>query len=82
MSNDAWVTIDQHWCLTEGRDRVVLDSDSEARWLHWTPGMLVAREEAERMGAVEPSKPEPASEPKKAPPAANKARPATPNKGR
>lgn len=74
MSNDAWVTIKQHWCLTESRDRVVSDSDPEARWLHWTPGMLVSREEAERFGAVQA---EPAAEPKKAAaPAVKKATPA------
>jgi hypothetical protein len=78
MSNDAWVTIKQHWCLTEDGDRVVPDSDPEARWLHWTPGMLVSREEAERLGAVEPAatpEPKKAAAPavKKATPAENKA---------
>lgn len=81
MADDAWVKIKQHWCLTEGRDRVVPETDPEARWLHWKPGDLVKREDAERLGAVEPEA-KPAPEPKKAPPAANKARPPTQNKGR
>lgn len=74
-----WVTIDQHWCLTESRDRVVPETDPEARWLHWRPGDVVKRDEAERMGAIEPDeKPAPAPEPKKAaaPAAAKKATPA------
>jgi hypothetical protein len=81
-NGDAWVTIDQHWCLTEDGERVVPETDPEARWLHWTPGTLVKREEAERLGAVDPpAKPEPA-EPKKAPPAANKMARPPQNKGR
>ncbi len=79
MSGD-WVTIRQHWCFTEERDRVVPETDPAARWLHWKPGDVVKREEAERLGAVEPE-PEPA-EPKKAAPAANKARTPTANKRR
>lgn len=79
MSDDGWVRIDRPWCLTEDRKRVVPDTDPEARWLHWTPGMLIARDEAERMGAVKP-KPAPEAEqkpePKKAAPAAKKATPA------
>lgn len=83
MADDTWVKIKQHWCLTESRDRVVPETDPEARWLHWKPGDLVKREDAERLGAVEPEpKAPPAAEPKKAPPAPNKqARPAQ-NKGR
>lgn len=74
MSGPEWITIDQHWCLTEAKDRVVPETDSEARWLHWSPGTLVKREEAERLGAIEP---EPAPEPKKAAaPAVKKATPA------
>ncbi|MFJ4828399.1 hypothetical protein ACIP79_00435 [Streptomyces sp. NPDC088747] len=82
MSGGEWVTIDQHWCLVEDGSRVVPETDPEARWLHWSPGTVVLREEAERLGAVKPAaKPAPA-EAKKAPPAANKqARPAQ-NKGR
>jgi hypothetical protein len=77
MSDDAWVKIDRHWCLTEDGSRVVPDTDPEARWLHWTPGTLVSREEAERMGAVEPA-PEPDEKPapKQTAPAAKKATPA------
>lgn len=78
MSAD-WVTIDQHWCLVEAGDRVVPETDPEARWLHWSPGTVVSREEAERLGAVER---EPAPEAKKAAPAANKARTPAHNKGR
>lgn len=69
MSAD-WVTIDRHWCLTEDRSRVVPETDPEARWLHWSPGTVVSREEAERLGAVER---EPAPEAKKATSAENKA---------
>ncbi|MFF0183550.1 hypothetical protein [Streptomyces sp. NPDC005244] len=81
--DDTWVTIKDHWCLTEAGDRVVLETDPEARWLHWTPGMLVSREEAERLGALEPAaKPEPAPEPKKAAAPANKMTRPSQNKGR
>lgn len=81
MSGD-WVTITQHWSLTEQRDRVVPETDPEARWLHWKPGDLVKREDAERFGAVEPEAKDGPAEPKKATPAANKARPPAANKGR
>lgn len=70
MSDDAWVTIKQHWCLTEDGERVVPETDPEARWLHWSPGTLVPRAEAERLGAV---KAEPAEPKKAAAPAAKKA---------
>lgn len=79
MSGEAWVTITEHWCLTEDGSRVVRETDPEARWLHWAPGAVVEREEAVRLGAVEP---EPAPEPKKAPPPANKQRTPTANKRR
>lgn len=87
MADDAWVTIKQHWCLTVGRDRVVAETDPEARWLHWKPGDLVKREEAERLGAVQPAPdPEPkraaSSATKKATPAENKAIYPTQNKRR
>ncbi|MGW6790053.1 hypothetical protein [Streptomyces chartreusis] len=75
MSDDAWVMIDKHWCLTEDGKRVVPETDTEARWLHWTPGTLVSREEAERLGAVEP-----VAEPKKAAAPVKKAAAAPPNK--
>lgn len=48
------VKVDRYWCLTEDRSRVVPETDPDARWLHWIPGMLVDRAEAERLGAVEP----------------------------
>ncbi len=77
MSDDAWVRIDRHWCLTEDGTRVVPDTSPEARWLHWTPGMLVSREEAERLGAVEPApEPDGKPEPKKAAPAKKAVAPA------
>lgn len=79
MSGEDWVRITEHWCFTEDRGRVVPETDPAARWLHWKPGDLVKREEAERLGAVEPA---PAPEPKKATPAANKARTPTANKRR
>lgn len=75
MADGAWVTITEHWCLTEDRGRVVRETDPEARFLYWVPGTVVPREEAERLGAL-PSV-EPAPEPKQARPAENKqARPA------
>lgn len=79
MAGGDWVTIDRHWCLTEDRKRVVPETDPEARFLHWAPGAVVSREEAERLGAVER---EPAPEAKKATPATSKARTPTHNKGR
>ncbi|MEU6674763.1 hypothetical protein [Streptomyces sp. NPDC046925] len=81
MSAGDWITIDRHWCLVEDGSRVVPETDPEARWLHWSPGAVVARDEAERLGAVDP---ESAAEPeeKKAPPAANKQRTPTANKRR
>lgn len=72
------VTLDQHWCLTEDRDRVVPETDPAARWLHWTAGQQVDREEAERLGAL-PSDVD--DSPKQAKPAANKARPKPADKG-
>lgn len=62
MAGGDWITIDRHWCLTEDRKRVVPETDTDARFLHWSPGTVVSREEAERLGAVEP---EPEPEPKK-----------------
>ncbi|WP_030777347.1 hypothetical protein [Streptomyces sp. NRRL S-920] len=81
MTGRDWVTVTEHWCLTEDRSRVVRETDPEARFLHWSPGTVVSREEAERLGAV---KREPAPEPeqKKAAPAVNKARLPGHNKGR
>lgn len=52
MSDDDVVTITEHWCLTEDRSRVVLETDPEARWLHWVPGDRVPLEEAQRLGAA------------------------------
>lgn len=46
------VKITGRWYLTEDRQRVVGEGDSRARWLHWIPGMEVARQEVERLGAV------------------------------
>lgn len=55
------VTIDRHWYLTEDKQRVVPEGSLVARSLWATPGMDVPRAEAERLGAVEPLKPEPES---------------------
>jgi hypothetical protein len=46
------VKIDQHWYLTEDKDRVVPEGNPAARWLWATPGMDMPRGEAERLGAV------------------------------
>ena len=79
MSAGDWVTIDRHWCLVEDGSRVVPETDPEARWLHWSPGTVVSREEPERLGAVAR---EPAPEIKQTPVSANKARTPTQNKRR
>ncbi|NUK01780.1 hypothetical protein [Streptomyces lunaelactis] len=36
----------------EDLSRVVLENDSEARWLHWIEGQEVDLDEAIRLGAV------------------------------
>lgn len=46
------VKVDQHWYLTEDKDRVVPEGDPAARWLWATPDMDVPRADAERLGAV------------------------------
>lgn len=77
MADDK-VLINEKWCLTEDRSRVVPETDPAARWLYWKPGDVVPRAEAERLGAVKrkPGRPAGAgkSEAKKAEPAENKAR--------
>ncbi|MFE0101159.1 hypothetical protein [Streptomyces sp. NPDC059009] len=79
MSGDDWVRITRHWCFTEDRTRVVPETSPLARWLHWKPGDLVKRSEAERLGAVERDQ---EAEAKKAAPAANKSRTPAHNKRR
>lgn len=82
MTDADVVTITEHWCLTEDRSRVVLDTDPEARWLHWIPGDRVPLEEAQRMGAAKrkPGRP-PGSGTKKATPDEDKAATPEENKG-
>jgi hypothetical protein len=72
--DDGFVTITDRWCLTEDQSRVVLDTDPEARWLHWRPGDRVPLEEAQRLGAAKrkPGRP-PGSGTKKAAPDEDKA---------
>lgn len=77
------VTVDRHWYLTEDRERVVREGHPDGRWLWATPGMQVSREDAERLGAIEPEvvaevPPEPTPKAKSAP--ANKQRSKPPNK--
>lgn len=58
------VTVDQHWCLTEDGTRVVPETHPDARFLWASPGTVVPRAEAERLGAVKPEvkqKPAPAN---------------------
>lgn len=88
------VTVDRHWYLTEDRERVVREGHPDGRWLWATPGMQVSREDAERLGAVEPEvvaevSPEPPSPDPEAeaetevpPEPAPKAKPAPANKQR
>lgn len=59
-------------CLTED-DRLVLDTDPDARWLFCVPGVPISRGLAERYGLL--AEPDPEPEPAKA-------RPAAPNKAR
>lgn len=76
------IVIDRRLCLTEDGSRVVDESDPAARWLWAIPGHVVDREEAERLGAIEPEQPESDVEPpKKRTPAANKAAKPEENKG-
>lgn len=56
------VTVDRAWCLTADRDRVVPETDPEARWLHWRAGDVVPLSEARRLGLVRDS-----SAPKRSP---------------
>ena len=61
-------------CLTED-DRVVPDTDPDARWLYCVPGVPIKRADAERYGLLAEPAPDPEPEPVKARPApANKAR--------
>jgi hypothetical protein len=80
--SDEVVKLTEHWCLTEDRSRVVLDTDPEARWLHWIPGDVVPLEEAQRLGAAKrkPGRP-PGSGAKKAEPAEDKSVQPAENKG-
>jgi hypothetical protein len=46
------ITVDRY--LTEGQDRVVDEGHPDGRWLWATPGQLISRTDAERLGAIEP----------------------------
>jgi hypothetical protein len=48
---------DRRLWLTADKDRVVEDGDPEAAFLYVTPGHIVPRPEAEKLGAVTPRKP-------------------------
>jgi hypothetical protein len=63
-------------CLTED-DRLVPDTDPDARWLFCVPGVPIPRGVAERYGLLTEPEPTPAPEPEPA-----KARPAPANKAR
>lgn len=54
------VVIDRHLYLTEDKSRVVEEGDVDGRWLWASPGQEIAKEEAERLGAVKPA-PKPAA---------------------
>lgn len=70
------VVVEEHLYLTEDRTRVVSEGDPACRWLWAAPGDERPRAEAERLGVVKPEAPveEPAEEPKRRQPAANKMR--------
>lgn len=62
------VIIDRRLCLTEDKSRVVDETDPAARWLWATPGHVVDRADAERLGALKPAdQPDPPEAPKRKP---------------
>jgi hypothetical protein len=63
-------------CLTED-NRLVPDTDPDARWLYCVPGVPIKRADAERYGLLDEPEPEPQPEPGPV-----KARPAPANKAR
>lgn len=65
-------------CLTED-DRLVPDTDPDARWLFCVPGAAIKRSDAERYGLLDAPAPEPAPEPE---PVEEKAVAAPANKSR
>lgn len=52
------VTIDRHLYLTDDGRRLVPEGHPDARWLWASPGDERPRDEAERLGAVDPAPPE------------------------
>lgn len=61
--NEELVTIDRHLYLTADRSRVVEEGDPAGKSLWATPGLMVSRREAERLGASGPApEPEPVPE--------------------
>jgi hypothetical protein len=62
-------------CLTED-DRLVPDTDPDARWLFCVPGFPIKRADAERYGLLDEPKPEPAPESESEAPAKRARRPA------
>lgn len=47
--DDEWVEAAERLCRTED-DRLVPESDPDARWLHCVPGQRIRRSELERFG--------------------------------
>lgn len=74
MSGET-VVIDRHLYLTEDKSRVVEEGDTDGRWLWASPGQEMARDEAERLGALEAKQPEKPEQPAKPEPK-QRARPA------
>lgn len=79
--DDGHVIATARLCLTED-DRLVEDTDPNARWLFCVPGSPIKRADAERYGLLDEPKPEPEPEPeqKAAATPANKARGRAANK--
>ncbi|WP_405149444.1 hypothetical protein OG589_14545 [Sphaerisporangium sp. NBC_01403] len=79
-----YVTATARLCLTED-DRLVKDTDPDARWLYCVPGARISRKDAERYGLLDSEsdqEADPDADGKADSPAPNKARPTPPNKAR
>lgn len=74
--DEEMVTVDRHLYLTEDRSRVVEEGDPAGRWLWAAPAQRKPRQEAVRLGGLNP---EPAAV-KMADPPANKQRRPSANK--
>lgn len=48
-----YVTAAARLCLTQDRDRLVPDTDPDARWLFCSPGTPIARADAQRYGLLD-----------------------------